>query len=98
MQVAVAQRAVCAFATVFDFQYCYRSHDPCLPRQVESFDIVSAIRPFVVREAFGEYVVQLNLAHVSVLKHLNAIGVQIQEQGLNWFINIQIIGIIIFIS
>ena len=95
MQVAVTQRAVCAFATVFDFQYCYRSHDPCLPRQVESFDIVSAIRPFVVREAFGEYVVQLNLAHVSVLKHLNAIGVQVQEQGLDC---IQIIGIIIFIT
>ena len=79
MQVAVAQRAVIGFfAFVFRFQLTHISSQP--PSQGQTYLIGSTIRRFVVREAFAEYVFQLDRAHVSVFKCLGVIGLDGEER------------------
>ena len=79
MQVAVAQRAVTGFfAFVFFYQITHICSQP--PSHAQAYGIVSAIRRFAVLEAFGEYVFQLDRAHVFVFKCLGVIGLEGEER------------------
>ena len=72
MQVAVTERGISGvLISIQVFQLVYCTPDPHIQSQFQAFSIGDTARRHLVHEAFFEHVLQLDLAHIFVGKHLN---------------------------